>query len=175
MCKWILDFLTNTSHLVKMGNKVSTALTVSTGTLQGCCLNPKLFALYTHDCTSSQDDNIIMKYADDTTILSFIRGGDESSYRELVHKTTVHGEDNDLILNTDKTKELIIDFRRRAKPLQPLTIKDTTVERTDSYKFLVPNISEPQLGQTHCNHSGKKLSRGYTSLILSTIKTQFIH
>lgn len=42
----------------------------------------------------------------------------------------------------DKTKELIIDFRRRAKHLQPLTIKGTIVERTDSYKFLGLNISE---------------------------------
>lgn len=42
----------------------------------------------------------------------------------------------------DKTKELILDFRRRAHPLQPLTIKGTVLKRTDNYKFLSLHISE---------------------------------
>ncbi|XP_030639071.1 sialoadhesin, partial [Chanos chanos] len=56
-----------------MGNKVSADLTVSTGTPQSCCLSPKLYALYTHDCVSTQDNNIIIKYADDTTTLGLIK------------------------------------------------------------------------------------------------------
>lgn len=68
--------------------------------------------------------------------------GGESSYRDLVHKITVYEKDNDLVLNIDKTKEFILDFRRRAHPLQPLTIKGTVVERTDSYKFLSLHMSE---------------------------------
>lgn len=79
---------------------------------------------------------------DDKTILGLIKGEDldESSYRDLVHKIIVYGENNDLVLIIDKTKELIID-RRRAPPLQPL-IKGTEVERTASYKFLGLHISE---------------------------------
>lgn len=46
------------------------------------------------------------------------------------------------VLNIDKTKEVILDFRRKAPALQPLTIKGTEVERTDSYKFLGLHISE---------------------------------
>lgn len=42
---WILDFLIDTPQVVRMGNAVSAELTVSTGTLQGCCLSPKLFSL----------------------------------------------------------------------------------------------------------------------------------
>lgn len=60
----------------------------------------------------------------------------------MVHRVTVYGEDNDLVLNIDKTKELILDFRRRPPPLQPLTIKGIEVERTDSHKFLGLHISE---------------------------------
>lgn len=55
---------------------------------------------------------------------------------------TVYGEENDLVLNIEKTKELILDFRRRPPPLQPLTIKGIEVERTDSHKFLGLHISE---------------------------------
>ncbi|KAJ8364789.1 hypothetical protein SKAU_G00136200 [Synaphobranchus kaupii] len=46
-CNWILDFLTDRPQVVRMGNKVSGKLTISTGTPQGCCLSPKLFSLYT--------------------------------------------------------------------------------------------------------------------------------
>ena len=41
-----------------------------------------------------------------------IRGGDESFHRDLIHKTIVYGDDNNLVVNIDKTKELILDFRR---------------------------------------------------------------
>ncbi len=140
-CNWILDFLTDRPQVVRMGKEVSAELTVRTGTPQGCCLSSKLFSLYTHDCSSTQDNNTIIKYTDDTTILGLIRGGDESLYRDLVHKITVCGEDNDLVLNIDKTKELILDFRRRA-PTTTTTIKGTEVERTDSYKFKGLHIPE---------------------------------
>ncbi len=39
-------------------------------------------------------------------------------------------------------KELIMDFRRRAPPLQPLIIKGTEVERTVSYTILGLHVSE---------------------------------
>lgn len=135
-CNWILDFLLNRPQVVKMGGIISGNLTVSTGTPQGCCLSPKLFTLYTHDCVSTQDRSLVIKYANDMTILGLIKGGDETGYRELVNDIMVYGEENDLFLNVDKTRELVIDFRKKSPLLQPLTIKGTVVERADSHKFL---------------------------------------
>lgn len=63
---------------------------VSTGSTQGCCL--KLFTLYTSDCVSTRDNTAIVKYADDTTILGLIKGGDQSGYRVLVNDILVNGE-----------------------------------------------------------------------------------
>ena len=82
---------------------------------------PPPFSHCIHMTVSPQDNNsIIVKYPDDMTILGLIRGRDESSYRELVHRFTVYGEDNDLVVNLDKAKELIVDFRRKA-PLRSLS------------------------------------------------------
>ncbi|KAI2645121.1 hypothetical protein H4Q32_027825 [Labeo rohita] len=75
ICNWILDFLTDRPQVVRMGGLVSDELTISTGSPQGCCLSPKLFTLYTYDCVSTQDNSIVIKYADDTTILGLITGG----------------------------------------------------------------------------------------------------
>ncbi len=94
-CNWILYFLTDRPQVVRIGKNVSAELTVSTGTSQGCCLSPKLLSLYTYECNSTQDNKIIIKYADDTTILGLIRGEDESSSRNLVHKIIVYGKNND--------------------------------------------------------------------------------
>ncbi|RXN21311.1 RNA-directed DNA polymerase from mobile element jockey-like protein [Labeo rohita] len=54
----------------------------------------------------------------------------------MVNNVLVYGEENDLIFNTDKTKEIILDFRKNPLPLQPLIIKGTEVEKADSHRFL---------------------------------------
>ena len=134
-CNWILDFLIERPQVVRVGGQVSAELIVSTGSPQGCCLSPKHFTLYTHDCASTQGNTIVIKYADDTTLLGLKRG-EESGYRSVIEDILVYGEDNDLILNAAKTRELIADFRRSPAPLPPLTIQGTEVERADSHRFL---------------------------------------
>lgn len=84
--------------MVRMEGKVSTELTVSTDSPQGCCLSPKLFTLYIHDCVLTRDDTIVLRYADDNTVLGLIRDRDEEGYRNVVKDIIVYGEDNDLIL-----------------------------------------------------------------------------
>ncbi|XP_029106248.1 uncharacterized protein LOC114910215 [Scleropages formosus] len=135
-CNWILDFLTDRPQVVRMGRRVSGELTVSTGSPQGCCLSPKLFTLYTYDCDSTQDDTVVIKYANDMTILGLIKNEDESGYRASVNSILVYGEENDLVLNVDKMRELIIDFRKKSSLLHSLIIRGTEVERVDSHKFL---------------------------------------
>lgn len=73
--------------------------------------------------------------------MGLIKGGDETGYRELVDKILAYGDDNDLILNVDKTKELIMDFRKKNQFLQPLVIKGMEVEKVESYKFLGLHVS----------------------------------
>lgn len=51
-------------------------------------------------------------------------------------ETLAYEEGNSLVLKTDKTKELILDFRKKAPPPQPLWIKGAVVERVDSFSFL---------------------------------------
>ncbi len=82
LCSWILYFLTDRSQVVRMGNNTSSPLILNTGAPQGCVLSPLLYSLYTHDCTATHSSNIIVKFADDTTVIGLITDNDETAYRE---------------------------------------------------------------------------------------------
>ncbi len=62
-----------------------------------------------------------------------------------------------LSLNVSKTKELIVDFRKRQqRPYTPLMISGTPVERVSSFKYLGVNISEDLTWTTHIQTQIKK-------------------
>ncbi|XP_033978014.1 vomeronasal type-2 receptor 1-like, partial [Trematomus bernacchii] len=106
-------------------------------TLQwGCVLSPLLYSLYTHDCSPAHPENIIVKFADDTTVVGLISGGDESAYRSEVLKLSAWCSVNNLALNPTKTKDIIVDFRRNTTDLAPLYIYGECVERVHTFKFL---------------------------------------
>ncbi len=86
LCSWILDFLTGRSQVVRMGDNTSSPLTLNTGDPQGCVLSPLLYSLYTHDCTATHSSNVIVKFADDTTVIGLITNNDETAYREEVRQ-----------------------------------------------------------------------------------------
>ncbi len=71
--------------------------------------------------------------------------------------TTSWCQDNCLSLNVSKTKELIVDFRKRhLLPYTPLVISGTPVERVSSFKYLGVNISEDLIWTTHIQTQVKK-------------------
>ena len=49
---------------------------------------------------------------------------------------------NNLLLNTTKTKELVVDYRRKKTVIQPLMIGGVCVERVSDFRFLGVNIME---------------------------------
>jgi len=78
--------------------------------LLGCILSPLLFTLYTHDLEASNANNVIIKYADDTAVIGLISSNHESHYRKEVENVVQWSKENNLLLNTSKTCELVIDF-----------------------------------------------------------------
>ena len=89
---------------VKLDSLSSSTLTLNTGAPQGCTLSPLLCSLLTHDCGPVPGSNTTVKFVDDPTVGGLIRGNDETAYRDKVQHL-----DNNLALNTHKTKDTV-DF-----------------------------------------------------------------
>ncbi len=157
LCDWIQDFLTARPQVVKVGPFASNSITLNIGAPQGCVLSPLLYSLYTHDCVSSHSSTSIVKFADDTVVLGLINNNEEAAYLDEVERLTSWCQDNCLSLNVSKTKELIVDFRKRQqRPYTPLMISGTPVERVSSFKYLGVNISEDLTWTTHIQTQVKK-------------------
>ena len=105
---WVHDFLTNRNQYVKIGNITYIVSTTSTGAPQGCVISLILFALYTSDCKPIRENRnyILVKYADDKCLTGLITNNIETARWCSV---------NYLEHNTKKTKENVVDFRKKNK------------------------------------------------------------
>ncbi len=165
ICQWITSFLTDRQQLVRLGKFSSNTCTISTGAPQGCVLSPLLFSLYTNDCTSKDPSVKLLKFADDTTLIGLIQDGDKSAYRQEVKELAVWCSLNNLELNTLKTVEMIVDFRRNPPALPPLTIMNNLCECSGVIQ--VPgnhHLSGPEVGHSHRLHREK----GPAEIVLSS-------
>ncbi|KAI4880975.1 hypothetical protein NFI96_001097 [Prochilodus magdalenae] len=156
LCSWILNFLTDRRQVVRLAGITSSSLTLSTGAPQGCVLSPLLYSLYTHGCTARHSSNVIIKFADDTTTVGLISNNNEEAYREEVSFLTHWCWENNLSLNINKTKKLIVDFRKQERVHTPITINGATVERVSSFKFLGVHITEELTWTEHATRVVKK-------------------
>ncbi|KAK3508045.1 hypothetical protein QTP70_011306 [Hemibagrus guttatus] len=86
--------------------------------------------------------NHIIMFADDTTVVGLIRKNDKSAYREEVQRLTAWCKANNLSLNMEKTKEMVVDFRRAQSDHSPLDIDGSNVEIIKSTKFLGVQLAE---------------------------------
>ena len=112
------------------GKNTSSLLILNTGAPQGCVLSPRLYSLFTNDCVAMHASNSIIKFADDTSAVGLITNN-ETAYREEVRALGVWCQENNLTLNVNKTKEMIVDFRKQQREHPPIRIDGTVVEKTN--------------------------------------------
>ena len=100
--------------------------------------------------------NHVVKFADDTAVVGLISGGIELAYRKEVATLEKWCLENNLSLNASKTKEIVVDFRRKKEELQPVTINGSVVERVDSFKYRGVTIKKDLTWDCHATAVVKK-------------------
>ena len=105
-------------------------------------MSPLMLILLTHDCVPRFTTNHILKFADGTTVVGLINDDNDLDYREEVEQPVDWCRDNSLILNVEKTEEIILDFRKNRPNHAPLVINSSAVEMVNSTKFLGVHITD---------------------------------
>lgn len=102
--------------------------------LNYCC--PLLYSLCTHDCVPAQKFSLVIKFADNTMVIGLITNSDEMAYRAEISALAQWIQENNLSLNIDKNKELIVDYRKKDGLHDSISISGTTVEMVTSQRPL---------------------------------------
>ena len=129
-------------------------------------LSPLLYSLFTHDCTTREDSNTLIKFTDDTTVVGLITDKDETAYREEVRDLAVWCQDNNLSLNVIKTKEMIVDYRIKRTEHAPILIDGAAVEQVESFKFLGIHVTNKLTWSKHTKTVVKKARQNLFTLRL---------
>ena len=80
-------------------------------------------------------NSTLIKLADDITVISLIIYDDKSDYHNEIELLVKWSNDNKLILNVGKTKELIADFRVQTLK-DSIIINGSAVKQVNINKFL---------------------------------------
>ncbi|TWW73509.1 hypothetical protein D4764_15G0009030 [Takifugu flavidus] len=103
---------------------------------QGTVLSPFLFTLYTSDFSYNSDSCHLQKFSDDTTIVGRVSEENELEYREVITNFVAWCELNHLRINASKTREVVINFSRKANHIAPVNIQGLDIEIME-YKYRV--------------------------------------
>ncbi|KAK1785836.1 hypothetical protein P4O66_003119 [Electrophorus voltai] len=145
------------SQSIHVGNCASSTLTLSTGAPQGCVLSRLLYLLYTYDCVATSNSTTIVKFVDDTVAMCLISDNEERAYLGEIKHLENWCQENNLLLNISKTKELIVDCsKKQEQHYPPVRISGTMVERVDSFRCLGVHISQDLSWSHHANSLAKK-------------------
>jgi hypothetical protein len=81
---------------------------------------------------------------------------DVTAYREQVRALRVWCQENNLSLNVNKTKEMIVDFRKQQREHPPIHNDGAAVEKVESFKFLGIHITDKLKLSTHTDSVVRK-------------------
>ena len=115
MYNWFQSYLTNRRQFVRYNNITSPSKPVSIGVPQGIILGPILFLIYTNDFTNLTSDSLIVKYADDSSIVS--HSSELSSLNNKMQTALNEAAkwlyDNRMVINPNKSNYIIIGHPKK--------------------------------------------------------------
>ena len=123
-------------QLVKVNQTLSQTVVTNTHAPQGCVSSPILYILYTNDCTSSSTNNYIIKFSDDSAILSLLHAySDISMYTSEIESFVHWCDNNHLKLNVSKMQKMIFDAKCIVADHLPVVVHGEEIAQIGQHKY----------------------------------------
>ncbi|TWW77552.1 hypothetical protein D4764_12G0009420 [Takifugu flavidus] len=106
----------------------------------------------------------MQKFSDDTAIVGRVSEGNELEYREVITNFVAWCELNHLRINASKTKEVVINFSRKASHIAPVNIQGLDIEIVEEYKYLGVHLNN-KLDWTHNTDALYKRGQSHLHLL----------
>lgn len=87
-----------------------------------------LFTIYTADFQYNTYSFFLQKFSDDSVIVGLFKGDEEEEYRRMIKDFVDWSNHNHLHFNILKTKETVVDFRRKRTQSIMITIRGIEVD-----------------------------------------------
>ena len=155
---WLRDYLSNRKQFVLVDEKVSSVCQNFRGVPQGSILGPILFSLFINDLPNCIQNGFSELFADDSNFLFWDKAYSFSCFQQSVendmHRVVNWVKENDLCLNTNKTKVLIFSNSRNVYEIQnfTLTLDNVLLQNVQQFKCLGLIIDNKLNWEAHINN-----------------------
>lgn len=159
--KLFKSYLGNRKQFVQCNNEMSSVTTIRRGVPQGSILGPTLFLIYINDLTKASEKFHFTIYADDTTLLlkDTSLDGLHTALNSELNKIEKWVHDNDLKINTTKTKCVLFKNRSLQFKFPEIVINGEPISVVSCTKFLGLKIDENLNWKQHIDDVCGKLSK----------------
>ena len=135
LVRWIFSYLSERYQRVTFDNSYSAWVPLTSGVPQGSVIGPVLFCLVMDSLSTVCSNSKLFMYADDFTIVHFIRG--QSEDRLQVELNNVISWCDTLRLNVNLSKCFVMDIiTKKFLSCCPLYLRDKRLESVSSLKIL---------------------------------------
>ena len=151
-------FLLDRTQRVKIENNYSYTGHPNGGVPQGTICRPKCFIIYINDLSTPVP---LYKYVDDSTLFELCEMNSISLMQEYVNIAAEWTNNNDMKINSEKSKEMIISFSHGdlGNEVPNILIDGKVVERVDHVKLLGITFSNDLTWNRHVDNIVKKAGK----------------
>ena len=157
---WISNFLSFRRQRVFLDGRVSAWSAVSSGVPQGSVLGPILFCMTTDSLSHVCKNSVIIRYADDVSILHFVRSASED-HLQTEFKNIVTWPENVNLMPSNFLKCRVIDFVTKKNFYLPhVYLRDgTLLNSVSSMTFLGVTFTSDMKWSSHVNKTVTRASQ----------------
>ena len=162
---WFESYLSNRTQRVSLNNNLSAPASFKCGVPQGSILGPLLFLIFINDLPLVLQNYVVVDlFADDTTFYDFQFDITqlETNLQHALNLLRIWCRQNGMVLNTDKTKVMLITSRQKRlcmhNPVLFLTYSDIDMKMTHADKILGVHVDDNLMWNDHFQYVLKKIS-----------------